>query len=91
MGTDPVTKSVGKVLSSVLPKSVMPKKFTLVHLVVVVVVVIMLYHALTDNVEGYNAAQLNHCTPGSKIGSDEWGSCKAKKKIKGKLEHLFII
>ena len=52
MGTDPVTKSVGKVLSSVLPKSVMPKKFTLVHLVVVVVVVIMLYHALTDNVEG---------------------------------------
>ena len=59
MGTDPVTKSVGKILSSVLPKSVMPKKFTFVHLVVVVVVIFMLYHALTDNVEGYG--DINIC------------------------------
>ena len=63
-GTDPVTKSVGKVLSSVLPKSVMPKKFTFVHLIVVVVVVFMLYHALTDNVEGYFVASKSCCPEG---------------------------
>jgi len=75
---DSVTKSVGKALSSVLPKSVMPKKFTLIHVVILGVVLFVLYHALTDTVEGWaGAAAGSLCAP-----VDTKDRCRETKNLK---------